>query len=125
MDGETIVIASESSFPAGAILTRIVGQKGGIALLSLILVAVGVQCLVQLQSSARYIFSISRDQALPFAYVWGKTNKAQLPSNALWLITGVTAPLMVALWASPAIVTTVVTSSAATGCLLVYVSDCS
>lgn len=120
VDADALEAISISRFPSGAILTQTLGSRGGITLLALILVAVGFQALVQIQASARYVFSISRDQALPMASMWARTSRSQLPVNALWLTSGVVAVLQVAVWASPDVLQAVVSSSAATGCLLVY-----
>lgn len=120
VDSQTLEAISVSRFPSGAILTQTLGDRGGVTLLVLILVAVGFQALVQIQASARYVFSISRDQALPLASLWARTSRSQLPVNALWLISAVVAILQVAVWASPDALPGIVSGSAATGCLLVY-----
>lgn len=68
------VFASDLGQPMASYLLQVLGQKVGLAILSLVIVCCyfsGQGCMIV---SSRVIYAYSRDGALPFSQVWSKVN---------------------------------------------------
>ncbi|KAK4683604.1 solute carrier family 35 (GDP-fucose transporter), member C1, partial [Tremellales sp. Uapishka_1] len=85
------VIASHP-FAVGYILTRAISLRGAIAICCLLIGALVIQVLAQLQASTRFVFAQARDHALPFSDSIQWTNSAKQPVVATWLVVGLCAP---------------------------------
>ncbi|KAK5115338.1 hypothetical protein LTR62_001538 [Meristemomyces frigidus] len=96
------VVASSLGQPMGALCLQILGQKAGLAMFAISIVAqycVELGCIV---AGSRVIYAYSRDDALPGSRWWKKVNTfTQTPVNALWFDLSVNALLGLLMFASP------------------------
>lgn len=98
----TAVVAGPYGQPMGSLCLQVLGQKAGLAMFSLNIIAqffVGQGCTV---ASSRVVYAYSRDGALPGSRWWKKVNKhTNTPVNAVWFVLAVGALLGLLMFASP------------------------
>lgn len=98
----TEVVAGPYGQPMGSLCLQVLGQKSGLAMFSLNIIAqffVGQGCTV---ASSRVVYAYSRDGALPGSRWWKKVNKhTHTPVNAVWFVLTVGALLGLLMFASP------------------------
>lgn len=98
----TDVVAGPYGQPMGSLCLQVLGQKSGLAMFSLNIIAqyfVGQGCTV---ASSRVVYAYSRDGALPGSRWWKKVNKhTNTPVNAVWFVLTVGALLGLLMFASP------------------------
>ncbi|ORX36310.1 amino acid permease-domain-containing protein [Kockovaella imperatae] len=83
---------STHSFPAGHILQRAVSTSGSIAISCLLVFVLTMQVLAQLQASSRFVFSLARDNAMPFSKAIQWTNSSKQPVVAHFVVIALCAP---------------------------------
>jgi amino acid transporter len=98
----TEVVAGPYGQPMGSLCLQVLGQKAGLAVFALNMIAqffVGQGCTV---ASSRVVYAYSRDGALPGSRWWKKVNKhTNTPVNAVWFVLTVGALLGLLMFASP------------------------
>lgn len=98
----TDVVAGPYGQPMGSLCLQVLGQKSGLAMFSLNMIAqffVGQGCTV---ASSRVVYAYSRDGALPGSRWWKQVNKhTQTPVNAVWFVLTLGALLGLLMFASP------------------------
>ena len=98
----TQVVAGPYGQPMGSLCLQVLGQKAGLAMFSLNIIAqffVGQGCTV---ASSRVVYAYSRDGALPGSRWWKQVNKhTNTPVNAVWFVLTVGALLGLLMFASP------------------------
>ena len=98
----TNVVAGPYGQPMGSLCLQVLGQKAGLAMFALNIIAqffVGQGCTV---ASSRVVYAYSRDGALPGSRWWKKVNKhTNTPVNAVWFVLTVGALLGLLMFASP------------------------
>lgn len=67
-------------------------MRGAIAICSLLILTMVVQLLAQMQATSRFVFSLARDNAMPFSEQIRRTNAAKVPVIANWVTVGLCAP---------------------------------
>jgi amino acid transporter len=107
----------------GLILENAVSHSGAIAISSLIVVVMVIQVLAQLQASSRFVFSLARDNALPFSSTISRTNSKKQPIVATWVVIGLCTPGSLMLLSSSGILFGIVGVTAGTMMLFAYVSS--
>ena len=99
----TEVVAGPYGQPFGSLCLQVLGQKPGLAMFSLNMIAqwfVGEGCTV---TATRVIFAYSRDGALPGSRLWSKIDKrTKTPVLATWGVLTISALLGLLMFASPA-----------------------
>ena len=106
----------------GQILTKVLGRHAAVTFFSLAVVVLNFQALATLQASSRFLWALSRDQAIPFSNVFYRVSRDRLPVAATWLVVALAAPITAVLWISPAIVPSVLYSASGTFLSFAYVS---
>ena len=86
MDPASVAEARTATFPAGLLLERVINKPGAIAISSLLVVVLTIQVLAQLQASSRFVFSLARDNALPFSKAIQWTNSSKQPVVAHFVV---------------------------------------
>ncbi|RXK41391.1 hypothetical protein M231_01296 [Tremella mesenterica] len=79
-------------FAFGYVLEQAVNRQAAISLCCLLIVALLLQIMAQLQASSRFVFALARDNALPFSEAIRRTNSAKQPVIANWVVVGLCAP---------------------------------
>jgi amino acid transporter len=96
------IFTSPYGQPFGALCIQVLGQKAGLALFSLNIIAqffVGQGCTI---TATRVIFAYSRDGAIPGSKYWSRVNsRTKTPVWATWGILTVGALLGLLMFASP------------------------
>lgn len=83
---EDVLEIARHPFPFGNILATAINKSGAIAIISLLIILLVIQVLAQLQASSRFVFSLARDNAFPFAEAIRWTNGAKQPVIANWTV---------------------------------------
>ncbi|KAJ9612639.1 hypothetical protein H2200_004236 [Cladophialophora chaetospira] len=98
----TDVVAGQYGQPFGSLCLQVLGQKAGLAMFSLNIIAqffVGEGCTI---TATRVVFAYSRDGALPGSKWWSKVDpRTKTPVNATWGVLSVSALLGLLMFASP------------------------
>ncbi|KAA6412389.1 MAG: amino acid transporter [Lasallia pustulata] len=96
------VVAGKYGQPMGSLCLQVLGQKAGLAMFSLNIIAqffVGQGCTV---ASSRVVYAYSRDGALPGSRWLKKVNRiTKTPVNAVWFVLTLAALLGLLMFASP------------------------
>lgn len=96
------VVASDYGQPFGSLCLQVLGQRAGLALFSLNIIAqffVGQGCTI---TATRVVFAFARDGALPRSKWWRKVDKrTKTPVLATWGVLAVSALLGLLMFASP------------------------
>ena len=106
----------------GQILTKVLGHRAAVTFFSLAVIVLNFQGLATLQASSRFLWALSRDQAIPFSNVFYRVSRDKLPVAATWLAVALAAPMTAVLWIAPAIVPSVLYSASGTFLMFAYVS---
>lgn len=98
----TDVVAGQYGQPFGSLCLQVLGQKAGLAMFGLNIVAqffVGQGCTI---TATRVIFAYSRDGAIPLSRFWRRVNShTRTPVWATWGVLTVSALLGLLMFASP------------------------
>ncbi|KAI9275653.1 amino acid permease-domain-containing protein, partial [Phascolomyces articulosus] len=79
-------INSSTNFPVMQIIVDTVGEKGGIVLMVMLILACWFCGFASVTANSRMIYAFSRDGAMPGSEYWHQVNKKmQTPINAVWL----------------------------------------
>lgn len=96
------VVAGQYGQPFGSLCLQVLGQKAGLAMFSLNIIAqffVGEGCTI---TATRVVFAYSRDGALPGSRWWSQVHpRTRTPVYATWGVLGVAALLGLLMFASP------------------------
>lgn len=96
------VVTSDYGQPFGSLCLQVLGQRAGLALFSLNIIAqffVGQGCTI---TATRVVFAFARDGALPRSKWWRKVDKrTKTPVLATWGVLAVSALLGLLMFASP------------------------
>lgn len=96
------VVSGQYGQPFGSLCLQVLGQKAGLGLFALSMVAqffCGQACVV---AAARIVFAFARDGALPFSSFWATVNRhTRTPVNATWGIVVLAAVVGALLFAGP------------------------
>lgn len=96
------VVASDLGQPMGALCLQVLGQRAGLAMFAINIVAqycVELGCII---AGSRVIYAYSRDGALPGSRWWKQVNRfTHTPVNALWFDLFINALLGLLMFASP------------------------
>ena len=98
----TDVVAGDYGQPFGSLCLQVLGQKAGLAMFSLNIIAqffVGQGCTI---TATRVVFAYARDGALPGSRWWSKVDRrTKTPVLATWGVLGISALLGLLMFASP------------------------
>ncbi|ORZ03400.1 amino acid/polyamine transporter I [Syncephalastrum racemosum] len=78
-------INTSTNFPVMQIIVDSVGEKGGIVLMVMLMLACWFCGFASVTANSRMIYAFSRDGAMPGSNIWHKVDKKQTPLNAVWL----------------------------------------
>lgn len=99
------VVGGQYGQPFGSLCLQVLGQRAGLAMFSLNIVAqffVGLGCTI---TATRVIFAYSRDGAIPGSRFWGRIDKrTKTPVLATWGILTVSALLGLLIFAGPVVI---------------------
>jgi amino acid permease (GABA permease) len=115
-------LGSSTGVPPAQIFIDAVGQKTGELLLLVVIVAQLFCGMASVTANSRMIYAFARDGALPGSAFWHRINKrTRTPTNSVWLaVVGAFLLVLPALWNSAAYFA--VTSIAAVGLYVAYVT---
>jgi amino acid transporter len=86
------VVSGQYGQPFGSLCLQVLGQRAGLALFSLSIIAqfsVAIGCTI---TATRIVFAFARDDALPGSKLWAKVNtRTKTPVNATWGVVVVAA----------------------------------
>lgn len=96
------VVAGQYGQPFGSLCLQVLGQRTGLAMFALNIIA---QCFVGQGitiTATRVVFAFARDGALPGSRVWSHVNRrTRTPVNATWGVLFLSAVLGLLMFASP------------------------
>jgi amino acid transporter len=98
----TEVVAGPYGQPMASLCVQVLGEKPGLAMFALNIVAqffVGQGCTI---AASRVVFAYSRDGAIPGSRWWSRVNsRTKTPVNSVWFVLTVAALLGLLMFASP------------------------
>jgi amino acid transporter len=86
--------ATSGSDPVGAIILENLGPDLAKAFAVVLLVAIYACALVNMTGASRLLFAMARDGRIPASSWISKVSAHRVPSNAVWLVTGVSAAFL-------------------------------
>jgi amino acid transporter len=119
---ESVETIATSGFPFGYILAQAINTKGAIGICIIMIVAIEIQLLAQIQTTSRFIFSLARDNAMPFSEQIRRTSASRVPVVAHWVTIALCAPFSLLVVANGETLHTVLAVAAGSLTFWAYVS---
>jgi len=119
---EDFELIATSGFPFGYILAQAINLKGAIGICILMILTIEIQLLAQIQATSRFVFSLARDNAMPFSAQVRRTSATKVPVVAQWVTIGLCAPFSLLVVANGETLHTVLAIAAGSLTFWAYVS---